>query len=134
MSNEPSQHAFTVTLGISYESALEKVIKALADEGFGVITQIDVKDTLKSKINQDFRKYAILGACNPVLAHRALTADLEAGLLLPCNVVVYEENGGSVVAITDPHSMLGIIHQPELESVAQDARARLERVAKSLSG
>ena len=81
----------------------------------------------------DFRKYAILGACNPPLAHRALTADLAAGLLLPCNVIVYEENGGSVVSIIDPLSMLGIIHQPELESVAQEAKERLERVAKGLS-
>ena len=112
--------------------ALEKVIQGLKDEGFGVLTQIDVKDTLKNRIDVDFRKYAILGTCNPPLAHRALTADLGAGLLLPCNVVVYEDDGGSVVAIIDPISMLGIIHKPDLMAVAEEARARLERVAKGL--
>ena len=132
MSQETNQYAFTVKLGLSYEMALEKVIQGLKDEGFGVLTQIDVKDTLKNRIDVDFRKYAILGACNPPLAHRALTADLGAGLLLPCNVVVYEDDGGSVVAIIDPISMLGIIHKPELVAVAEEARARLERVAKGL--
>ena len=133
MSQKSDQFAFTVNLNMSFEAALEKVIQGLKDEGFGILTQIDVKETLKDKIGVDFRKYAILGACNPPLAHQALTADLSAGLLLPCNVVVYEENDGSVVSIIDPLSMLGIIHQPELESVAQEAKERLERVAKGLS-
>ena len=132
MAQEPTQYAFTVKLDQPYEMALEKVTQALKDEGFGVLTQIDVKETLKSKLDADFRKYMSIGACNPALAHRALSADLGVGLLLPCNVVVYEENGGSVVAIMDPLSMLGFIHQPALVPVAEEARARLERVAKAL--
>jgi uncharacterized protein (DUF302 family) len=88
---------------------------------------------MKEKLNADFREYTILGACNPPLAHRALSADLDVGLLLPCNVVVYEEEGGSVVGLMDPISMLGIITNPEIEPVAKEARSRLERVAKALS-
>ena len=134
MSQDPNELAFTVKLSLSYEAALEKVIEGLKDEGFGVLTQIDVKDTLKNRLDVDFRKYAILGACNPTLAHRALSADLETGLLLPCNVIVYEEEDGSTVAIIDPVSMLGAIHKPELEAVAKEARDRLQRVAKGFNG
>jgi uncharacterized protein (DUF302 family) len=83
-------------------------------------------------LDANFRKYAILGACNPPLAHRALSTELEIGLLLPCNVIVYEEDGGSVVSIVDPLSMLGIVQSPELQPVADEAGARLERVAKAL--
>ena len=133
MPKDSNQLAFTVKLGLSYEGALEKVIEGLKNEGFGILTQIDIKETLKQRLDTDFRKYAILGACNPTLAHRALTADLETGLLLPCNVIVYEENGGSVVAIIDPISMLGVIQKPELEAVAREARVRLARVADFLS-
>ena len=133
MPKDSNQLAFTVKLGLSYEGALEKVIQGLKNEGFGILTQIDIKETLKQRLDTDFRKYAILGACNPTLAHRALTADLETGLLLPCNVIVYEENGGSVVAIIDPISMLGVIQKPELEAVAREARVRLARVADFLS-
>ena len=133
MPKDSNQLAFTVKLELSYEHALEKVIEGLKNEGFGVLTQIDIKDTLKQRLDTDFRKYTILGACNPILAHRALTADLETGLLLPCNVIVYEENGGSVVAIIDPISMLGVIQKPELEAVAREARVRLARVADFLS-
>ena len=134
MAQKTAQYAFKVRLDLPYEQALERVAQALKDEGVGVLTRIDMKETLKEKLNADFREYAILGACNPPLAHRALTADLDAGLLLPCNVVVYEEDGGSEVGIMDPISMLGLIATPELEPVAQEARARLERVAKALSG
>ena len=134
MSRDPKELALTVKLCLSYDGALEKVIEGLTDEGFWFLTQIDVKDTLKNRLDVDFRKYAILGACNPTLAHRALSADLETGLLLPCNVIVYEEEGGSTVAIIDPVSMLGAIHKPELEAVAKEARDRLQRVAKGLNG
>jgi uncharacterized protein (DUF302 family) len=108
------------------------VAAALKEEGFGILTEIDVKATLKKKLDADFRKYVILGACNPPLAHRALSAELEIGLLLPCNVIVYEEDDGSVVSIVDPISMLGVVESPELEPVASEARARLERVGKAL--
>jgi uncharacterized protein (DUF302 family) len=124
---------FEISLPISYESAIEKVTEALKAEGFGVLTSIDVKETMKKKLDVDFRKYAILGACNPSLAHRALSARPEVGLLLPCNVVVYEtEPGQSLVSLVDPITMLGVIQDAALESVAAEARQRLQRVAESL--
>jgi uncharacterized protein (DUF302 family) len=132
MTSETTRYSLKVKLGLPYEQALERVTEALKEEGFGVLTRIDVKATLIEKLDAEFRKYVILGACNPPLAHRALAADLDVGLLLPCNVVVYEEEGGSVVGIMDPISMLGIIHKPGLEEVAREARSRLERVAGAL--
>jgi uncharacterized protein (DUF302 family) len=133
MTNKGAEFSLKVKLDLPYEQALEKVTEALREEGFGVLSKIDVKATLKEKLNADFRKYIILGACNPPLAHRALSADLDVELLLPCNVVVYEEEGGSVVGLIDPISMLGIITNPEIEPVAKEARSRLERVARALS-
>jgi uncharacterized protein (DUF302 family) len=118
---------------MSYEQAVERTTAALKEQGFGVLTEIDVKATLKEKLDADFRKYVILGACNPSLAHQALTTELEIGLLLPCNVIVYEENGGSVVSIADPLSMLGMVGNPKLEPVADEARIRLQRVIEALS-
>ncbi len=133
MTQKTTEYAINVKLDLPYEQALEKVTEALKGEGFGILTRVDMKATLKEKLDADFRKYAILGACNPPLAHRALSADLDVGLLLPCNVVVYEEGEGSVVGIMDPISMLGIISKPELEEVAREARSRLERVAEALT-
>lgn len=122
-------------LDLPYEEAVEKVTAALKNEGFGVLTQIDVKATLKQKLDVDFRRYIILGACNPPLAYRAFTAELEIGLLLPCNVVVYESDGGSgsVVSIIDPVMMLGIGLNPDLSPVGEEAATRLRRVLDSLS-
>jgi uncharacterized protein (DUF302 family) len=134
MVNDIRDLALRVRLEVPYEEAVERVTAALKEEGFGVLTEIDVKATMKKKLDADFRKYAILGACNPPLAHKALSTELEIGLLLPCNVIVYEEDGGSVVSIVDPISMLGVVDSPELEPVANEARARLERVAKALGG
>lgn len=119
-------------LDMSYETAVERTTAALKEEGFGVLTEIDVKATLKEKLDADFRKYVILGACNPSLAHRALSTDLEIGLLLPCNVIVYEEDGGSVVSIVDPLLMMDVMENPDLDPVAQEARARLQRVVEAL--
>jgi uncharacterized protein (DUF302 family) len=133
MSNAIADLALRIELDVPYEQAVERVTEALKKEGFGVLTEIDVKATLKKKLDADFRKYAILGACNPPLAHRALSTQLEIGLLLPCNVIVYEENGSSVVSIVDPISMLGVVEDPELKPVADEARARLQRVAQALS-
>jgi uncharacterized protein (DUF302 family) len=133
MSNAIADLALRIELDVPYEQAVERVTAALKNEGFGVLTEIDVQATMKKKLDADFRKYVILGACNPPLAHRALSTQLEIGLLLPCNVIVYEENGNSVVSIVDPISMLGVIDDPELQPVADEARARLERVAKTLS-
>lgn len=134
MANVIEDLALRVRLDAPYEEAMERVTAALKAEGFGVLTEIDVKATIKKKLDADFRKYAILGACNPPLAHRALSTELEIGLLLPCNVIVYEEDGGSVVSIVDPISMLGVVNSPALKPVADEARARLERVAKALGG
>jgi len=132
--NTQTQLGFTVQLKTDFESAIQRVTDALKTEGFGVLTEIDVKATLKKKLDVDFRPYKILGACNPPLAHRALTADSQIGLLLPCNVVVTQSDNDTVqVSLVDPISMLGLVHSAEVESVAQDARARLERVAGSLS-
>ena len=120
-------------LTVPYEEAIPLVTAALKEEGFGVLTEIDVKSTLKAKIGADFRKYVILGACNPNLAYQALSADLDMGLLLPCNVIVYEEKGGSVVSIIDPLQMLNVAERPELTEVAQEARGKLARVAAALA-
>jgi uncharacterized protein (DUF302 family) len=127
-----NQLGLTVKLHTDYDTALQKVTDALKVEGFGVLTEIDVKATLKKKLDVDFRPYKILGACNPPLAHRALTATPEAGLLLPCNVTVAQADDGVEVSIVDPMSMLGILSHPDLEPVAEEARQRLDRVAKAL--
>ena len=131
--SEKNAISLKTKLGLPYEQAIEKTTAALKAEGFGVLTEIDVKQTLKQKLDVDFRKYTILGACNPPLAHRALSTELDLGLLLPCNVIVYEADGGSVVSIVDPLSMLGLVDNPDLRQVAQEARARLERVSQNLS-
>lgn len=134
MTNQTAaQLGLVVRLNQTYDEALTQVIAALKTEGFGVLTEIDVKETLKKKIDVDFRPYKILGACNPPLAYRALSAAPEVGLLLPCNVTVaYVEDNVTEVAIVDPLSMLGIVNHPDLEPVAEEARTRLERVAAAL--
>lgn len=130
---ERTQIGFTVRLQTDFDTAVQRVTEALKMEGFGVLTEIDVKATMKKKLDVDFRPYKIFGACNPALAHRALTAAPEVGLLLPCNVTVSQEGEGLVnVSIVDPISMLGVVQHPDLEAVAQEARAKLERVAVSL--
>jgi uncharacterized protein (DUF302 family) len=122
----------TIRLNMDYESALARVTEALKAEGFGVLTEIDVKETLKKKLGGDFRPYKILGACNPSLAYRALTAASQVGLLLPCNVTVSQVDEGVEVSLVDPLAMLGVVAHAELLPVAQEARARLERVAAAL--
>jgi uncharacterized protein (DUF302 family) len=119
-------------LSIPYEEALPRVKDALKEEGFGVLTEIDVKQTLRDKLQADFRKYDIIGACNPPLAHRALQSELEVGLVLPCNVIVYEEGEESVVAAFDPEVMMGIANNPALNEVAKEAKTRLRRALDSL--
>jgi len=123
---------FKVTLKLGYEATLEKVTESLKAEGFGVLTSIDVKETMKKKLDVDFRRYAILGACNPPLAHRALSLRPELGLLLPCNVIVYDEGDETVVNIVDPLAMFAFTEAPELEPVASEARQRLQRVSQAL--
>lgn len=123
---------FQSTLNLPYESALEKVTDALKAEGFGILTSIDVKETMKKKLDVDFRKYTILGACNPPLAHKALAARPDVGLLLPCNVIVYEEGNTTVVNIIDPISMTNFIQDQSLAAVAEEARQRLKRVSDAI--
>lgn len=122
-----------ITIRLPFDQARERAIAALKAEGFGVLTEIDVKATLKSKLDIDFQRYVILGACNPPLAYRALSADLDVGMLLPCNVIVYETSADeSIIGLVDPISMLGALPNPGLEPVAQEARTRLERVSATL--
>lgn len=121
------------TVALSYDEALEKVPEALKTEGFGVLTEIDVTATLKKKLDLDFRNYTILGACNPPLAHQALSTELDIGLLLPCNVVVYEDDAGkTVVAAIDPETSIGTVDVEGLDEVAADVKARLARVLERL--
>lgn len=133
MNTTATQLGLTVRLNTTYEAALTRVIEALKVEGFGVLTEIDVKTTLKQKLDVDFRPYKILGACNPPLAYRALTAAPEVGLLLPCNVTVAQADDGLVdVALIDPLMMMSVMADPALPPIAAEARARLERVVAAL--
>lgn len=125
---EETRYGLRVDLTVPYDEALERTTAALQQEGFGVLTTIDVRQTLKQKLDRDFRRYVILGACNPTLADRALHAELEIGLLLPCNVIVYErEPGTSAVAAMAPLPAMGIVGNAELEAVAREADSRLRR-------
>ena len=126
-------YGFGTSLPTSYEDAIARVREVLKAEGFGVLTEIDVKKTLKEKIDVDSDPYIILGACNPHLAHRALTADTNIGLLLPCNVVVRAEGSGSRVEFVDPIAMMGVVQNEPLQQVAIEAREKLQRALAALS-
>lgn len=126
-------YGFGTTLDVPYEQAIALTKAALQREGFGVLSEIDVQATLKAKLGVDFERYIILGACNPTLAHQALQAEHELGLLLPCNVIVHEHTGGSAVSVVDPAAMLGIVDNPALRVVADEAKARLERTIAHLA-
>jgi uncharacterized protein (DUF302 family) len=132
---EDTRYGIRVELPVPYEEAVEKATAALKTEGFGVLTTIDVKQTIKAKLDKDFRKYVILGACNPPIAYRALTAETELGLLLPCNVVVYEsEPGKSVVAAVAPLVSMGRVGNESLAPLGVEVDAKLRRVLTSLEG
>ena len=126
------KYGLSKTVQLNFEEAIEKVTEELKKEGFGVLTTIDVKDTLKKKLDVDFKKYTILGACNPPVAHKALQMEEELGLLLPCNVIVYEKDNATQVSIFDPMVMTTIIENPEMKSVASEIRSRLERVLEAV--
>jgi uncharacterized protein (DUF302 family) len=126
------KYGFSKTTDYSFEQAIEKVTEELKKEGFGVLTTIDVKETLKKKIDVDFKKYTILGACNPKLAHGGLQVEEELGLLLPCNVILYEKNGKTVVSIFDPIVMTVVIDNPEMKPVAEEVKNKLKRVLEAV--
>ena len=125
--------AISARVRLPYADALARTVEALKTEGFGVLTEIDVRATLKKKLDVEFRPYMILGACNPPLAHKALSANLDVGLLLPCNVIVYQDGDETVVSAVDPIVMLGVMEDdPAAAEVATDAKARLKRVIARL--
>ena len=125
-------YGFSKTINLPYEQAIEKVTAELKKEGFGVLTSIDVKETLKQKINVDFTKYIILGACNPPIAHKALLEEEELGLLLPCNVIVYEKDNQTRVSIFDPLVMTKIIDNEKIKPVAEEVKQKLQRVLENV--
>jgi uncharacterized protein (DUF302 family) len=122
------KYGFSKSIDLPFSDAIDKVTEELKKEGFGVLTTIDVKETLKKKIDVDFKNYTILGACNPPLAHRALQTEEEIGLLLPCNVIVYEKDNKSVVSVFDPSLMSKVVENENLTPVAEEVREKLQRV------
>ncbi len=128
-------YGFGTTVALPYAEAVDHAKAALKEQGFGVLTEIDVRKTMKEKLDVDFRPYVILGACNPPLAHRALSADLGIGLLLPCNVVVYDNGDGtSSVEVMDPEAALGIVgDDPTVAEVAREARVKLKKAVDALA-
>jgi uncharacterized protein (DUF302 family) len=117
---------------LSFADAVDKVRETLKDEGFGVLTEIDVQATLREKLGAEMEPYLILGACNPTLAHRALQVESELGALLPCNVVVYEEGGATHVSAVDPVAMLGVVGNAQLEPIGAEIRVRVERAVEAV--
>jgi len=127
------KYGFSIKLKGSFEDAIERVTEALKIQGFGILTEIDVKATLKAKLDVDRLPYVILGACNPPLAHQAIEADPDIGLLLPCNVVVRQEEDGTItVVFMDPVAVLGLVEKPGVEKLATEVRRILEQVQDSL--
>lgn len=130
---ETMSYYFARTIQSGFDDAIERVKKALSAEGFGVLTEIDVRETLKKKLNVEFRPYRILGACNPPFAHKALEAEDKIGTMLPCNVIVQDAGGGKIeIAAIDPVASMQAVKNPELSSVAGEVRAKLQSVIERL--
>ena len=136
MVEQTTRYGFGATVELTYARAVERTREELAKEGFGVLSEIDIRAALKQKLGIDFRPYVILGACNPPLAHQALSTELDIGLLLPCNVVVYagEREGTSVVAAMDPTEALALTGNDLIAPLAQEGKARLLRVLEGVEG
>lgn len=127
------EYAFSTVLETSFEDAVDRIKDALKEEGFGVLTEIDVKTTFKKKLNKDFRKYVILGACNPPFAFRTLETDLDVGLLLPCNVIVYEtDEKKAYIAAINPASALKVIKKDNLKQIAKEVSGKLEKAIEKV--
>ena len=127
-------YGFGIQTDMSPAEAEQKIREALAEEGFGILTEIDVAVTLKNKLDLDVAPYRILGACNPQLAHQALSVEQDIGLLLPCNVVIYESGSGSIIQVLDPDLMADLTGNPEVQVIADDARGRLKRALANVQG
>ena len=125
-------YGFGIHLDLPFDEAMARTRDALKEQGFGVLTEIDVQKTIREKLGASFRRYVILGACNPPLAHQALMADLDIGLLLPCNVVLYEEGAGTAVKVMDPQAALGLVANPAIAPVAAEARVRLQQALNAI--
>jgi uncharacterized protein (DUF302 family) len=132
MANETAYGYVKKLDGVPFDEAKNRIVEELKKEGFGILSEIDVSGTLKSKIDVEFRPYAILGACNPHLANKALGVDGQIGLLLPCNVVVQTSDGGSIVSIADPKAMSELTDNPDLDPVVKEADERLARVIEAV--
>jgi len=136
MLTQTTRYGFSTAVALPYEAAVARTREELAKEGFGVLTEIDVRATLKKKLDVEFRPYVILGACNPPFAYQALQAEREIGLLLPCNVIVYEADdaGTSVVAAMDPEAALQLAANESIANVATEVKTRLERALRRVAG
>ena len=126
-------YTIQTTVNGAFDETVETAVAALKDEGFGVLCDIDVQATLEEKLDKEFRQYRILGACNPALAHEGLTAEIELGALLPCNVIVYETDGDVVVSAVDPQQLVGIAENTALDSIATEVHERYERVLSTIT-
>ena len=134
ITNDAPRYGLTRRVALTYEQAVERVRETLKAEGFGILTEIDVKQTMKQKLDKEFTKYVILGACNPPLAYRALSEEIDIGLLLPCNVNVYEDpaTGETVVSAVDPQLLVEATQRPQLEPIAREVRAKLTAALEAL--
>lgn len=126
-------YTFSVRLSVPFDEAEREVRAALQQEGFGILTEADIQTAFREKLDRPFRPYKILGACNPALAYEALSSELEIGALLPCNVILYEDDGQVVVSAMDPEAVLSLVSSPEVKEIADDVRGRLERVLGQLA-
>lgn len=126
------QFGFSKITDYNFEQAIEKITEELKKEGFGILSSIDFKDTFNKKLSVDYKKYIVLGACNPPLAHKALQADEEVGLFLPCNIAVYEKDGKTNISVFDPLFITTVIDNPQIKSVAEEVKKKLARVLETV--